>query len=328
MSVGKASVKLATNQELTGTLTITSANGAQLISEESIATLELVYTTGAAETGTTCQFQIEHSYDNSTWVVESVSSLSGTTDTLAPMIHTIAGGAGSTAYTAQYVIPLCSRYIRVKVKETGSPSNAGNVSIVLTTASGSGQSRNLQLQSSSGTSDVNITQVGGVTVSTLPVGGNVANDAVDSGNPVKVGGQARTTNPTAVADGDRVNAIFDKVGKMVVVPAIREMIVKSNGVVTLTNTTETLLIAAGAAGVFHDLVEIKLNNTSATAVRIDLRDATGGTVVDTFYLPAGDVRGIVRSVPWTQTTAANNWTVQASGSVTDVRITALAIKNT
>lgn len=157
--------------------------------------------------------------------------------------------------------------------------------------------------------------------------GNIAHDGVDAGNPVKIGGTARQTNPTAVADTDRVNGFFDDVGRVVQMPyQCRDLVVQS-GVITLTNTTETTLIAAGAAGVFHDLLSIRLANTSATAVRCDIRDATAGTVIDTFYLPAGDTRGQSFTIPFKQTTAANNWTVQLSASVTDVRITAIAVKN-
>lgn len=45
--------------------------------------------------------------------------------------------------------------------------------------------------------------------------GDVANDGVDSGNPVKIGGRADTTVPTPVsADGDRVNAWFGPSGSL------------------------------------------------------------------------------------------------------------------
>ena len=47
--------------------------------------------------------------------------------------------------------------------------------------------------------------------------GDVAHDAADAGNPVKIGGKAETTAPAAVADGDRVNAWFDEYGRLVVV---------------------------------------------------------------------------------------------------------------
>ena len=51
----------------------------------------------------------------------------------------------------------------------------------------------------------------------LPVQGTVAHDAVDAGNPNKIGGQANTGAPTAVASLDRVNANFDEFGSLRVV---------------------------------------------------------------------------------------------------------------
>lgn len=44
------------------------------------------------------------------------------------------------------------------------------------------------------------------------VAGDTAHDAVDAGNPIKVGGKASTARPAAVAIGDRVNAWFDRNG--------------------------------------------------------------------------------------------------------------------
>lgn len=48
------------------------------------------------------------------------------------------------------------------------------------------------------------------------VGGNTAHDAADAGNPVKIGGKAESTAPTAVADADRVDAFFDLAGRLVI----------------------------------------------------------------------------------------------------------------
>jgi hypothetical protein len=42
----------------------------------------------------------------------------------------------------------------------------------------------------------------------MPVGGDVAHDAADSGNPVKIGGRANEFSGAAVAEGDRVEAWF------------------------------------------------------------------------------------------------------------------------
>ncbi len=47
----------------------------------------------------------------------------------------------------------------------------------------------------------------------LQVAGDVANDAADSGNPVKIGGRAQLT-PTAVGDDDRVDFWLNKLGAL------------------------------------------------------------------------------------------------------------------
>lgn len=136
---------------------------------------------------------------------------------------------------------------------------------------------------------------------------------------------AHTAAPTAKTDGQVVPFVADKVGRLVVVPAIRDL-VASSGVVTVSTTAETTLMAA-VASTFLDMTAIKLVNTSVTGVRVDLRDTTGGTVVDTWYLPPTDDRGQSYPVPRKQTSVNTNWTIQLSGAVTDVRVVADFIKN-
>lgn len=157
--------------------------------------------------------------------------------------------------------------------------------------------------------------------------GNVAHDAVDSGSPTKIGCHARITNRTAVADADRADVVCDDNGQLLVTPvAPRDRVVRS-GQITLTTTTETTLLAAGGAGVFRDLTYLKCTNGSATLVRVDLRDATAGTVIDSWWLAAnGGGFNVPFSPPYPQVTANNNWTVQLSGAVTDVRCSALGVE--
>jgi hypothetical protein len=50
----------------------------------------------------------------------------------------------------------------------------------------------------------------------MPVSGAVAHDAVDSGNPVKIGGKANSTAPAIVQAGDRVDQWNDLFGRIVV----------------------------------------------------------------------------------------------------------------
>jgi hypothetical protein len=181
--------------------------------------------------------------------------------------------------------------------------------------------------------DVDVTRVTGnvtivqATASSLnaQVVGEVAHDGVDAGNPIKVGFQARTTLPTAVADADRVNAFADKYGRVVSYDLVpRELIVHNR--IVLTSTSETTLIATGGANVFRDIVDLTMSNESATEVRVDIRDATGGTVrfsMDLF--PDGGGLSKMFRVPLTQAVADNNWTAQLSTGVSSVYITAEAI---
>jgi len=155
--------------------------------------------------------------------------------------------------------------------------------------------------------------------------GEIAHDAADSGNPLSLGGIARTAL-TSVAALDRVKAIFDLQGRQIIRSNVpRGLRIKNT--ITLTSTTETTLLAA-AASAFHDITKIIISNTSATAVRVDFRDTTTGTVLFSIYAPAGQTVGFTDSNdPIEQTTVNTNWTAQLSAGVTDVRIFAQAVKN-
>ncbi len=159
------------------------------------------------------------------------------------------------------------------------------------------------------------------------VQGNVANDSPDAGNPFKVGGVGRTTLPTAVTDGDRVDAQFDKMGRQVITYSLRER--RAQGNATLSTTTETTVITAGASGVFRDLVFLLISNGGNNKNRIAIRDSVAGAVI--FYVNmassgGGAVAPLLIRLP--QTTAANAWTVQldsvpGGGGVVDVFMVAL-----
>jgi hypothetical protein len=168
---------------------------------------------------------------------------------------------------------------------------------------------------------------------TQNVAGDVASGSADSGNPVKQGGVARTTDPTAVTNGQRVNGIYSVLGKQVtVIEGVRER--KVSGLLVLTTNTEQTLIAAGAAGVFHDLILITATSSDQTqTIRLDFRASTGGAIVFSIHLQGGSgPNGLVIPFPssFPQTTAANNWTVQASVAPAggqSVRVMGLAVDN-
>ncbi len=159
--------------------------------------------------------------------------------------------------------------------------------------------------------------------------GDVASGSTDSGSPVKQGFVAKTALPTAVSDAQRVNAISDKFGRQIVhLGSIRDL--RSTQTTTISASTgETTVITAGASGIFNDVIMLLFSNTStSTDTRIDIRDATAGSVIGSIFVPAKQTVGFAipgSSVP--QTTAANNWTAQCSASTTDIRVFALYEKN-
>jgi len=164
------------------------------------------------------------------------------------------------------------------------------------------------------------------TVDAVKITGGVAHDAVDAGNPVKVGGQARQTNPTAVSDADRVNATFDDLGRQVVVlNQVRDLEVHQT--TTITNSTAETTVLTAVASTFLDLVSLDITNASATAVVATLKDATSGTTQAVFAIAANG--GVTKPymVPLKQTTVNNNWTITLSVNTVTVYINVQAVKN-
>jgi hypothetical protein len=130
--------------------------------------------------------------------------------------------------------------------------------------------------------------------SVLGTGGEVAHDAADSGNPVKMGGKALTNTvvPTAVsATGDRVNAWFDMNGAQISRTGIRSTYTANY---RLTARPYALLFAIGAntvkqyATIYHTAgstktVRIKKvalwvkNNSVAAVLMTELRRLSSAT---------------------------------------------------
>lgn len=163
-------------------------------------------------------------------------------------------------------------------------------------------------------------------VGSLPVTGDIAHDAADSGSPQKIGGKARTTNPTAVADADRVDATFDDLGRQVVVlNQVRDLTVHQHTQIASSSSETT--IGTAVASTFLDLVSLVITNQTATAVNVTIKDATAGTTRMIIALAANGGAVLSFPVPVTQASVNNNWTATlSSGSVT-VNIFAQFVKN-
>lgn len=138
--------------------------------------------------------------------------------------------------------------------------------------------------------------------------------------------QARTTNPTAVADGADVRPSADKLGRQLMRMQARELV--ATAYATLSNGTETTL-ATAAAGTYIDLVYIMGANTSSVAQQIDIRAGTAGNIVMSLYIPANSTAGVALPMAFPQDATGNAWTADnADVTNSTVYVSALFTKET
>lgn len=158
--------------------------------------------------------------------------------------------------------------------------------------------------------------------------GDVERGQIDSGNAVKIGGIARTANPTAVNNGTRVGATYDKLGRQVTWPfQVRDLSATASA--TLSTGTAATLLSAGGSGVFHDLVHVTLaNNSTVAGNTASVALLADGSIVKTVQIPNGDTVNLDFTFPLPQAQANTNWSVDMEDITgTTVTIDALFVKN-
>jgi hypothetical protein len=130
-----------------------------------------------------------------------------------------------------------------------------------------------------------------ITNASLQAHGDVAHDGADSGNPVKIGGRARSSEIAAVASNDRTDFIADLVGKQIVLPyANPENFVSGCITSAMTGTTSTSLIAAPASGLRNYITQITVSCAHPTqGTDIIIQDGSGGTTL--YVIPAAALYG-------------------------------------
>lgn len=123
-------------------------------------------------------------------------------------------------------------------------------------------------------------------------------DRCTSGTEGTHGSTASTTGPqglleaasdfsanTAVTDGQAVRAVADLLGRQLTVgPCDKGARLRT--VTTIIDGSSTSAIPAQGAGIVTEVWDVVIANTSATAVTVDLRDGTAGSVLATFPVPA------------------------------------------
>ena len=159
------------------------------------------------------------------------------------------------------------------------------------------------------------------TVSTL-TGGGVAHDAVDSGNPVKIGGRAVSSlaSATLVAAADRSDLVTDLDGALIV-RLNRPMGDAISERVTDTGGTSTAFSNFGAVASTRNVISaIAVYNSSATSGFVDFRDGTGGAVLWTMPVPAGGGSVLSHSNALFRTSANTALAYDVSGALSTVYI--------
>lgn len=125
------------------------------------------------------------------------------------------------------------------------------------------------------------------TVSGTPsMQGTVAHDGPAANNPVRIGGKALNVIPTAVsATGDVHDSIMTMHGAIIIKPyAIPEADWSFATAAAITVNTDTIVKAAGAAGIRNYVTGVQLQNTGATATEVVVKD--GSAVLWRGFLPA------------------------------------------
>ena len=111
----------------------------------------------------------------------------------------------------------------------------------------------------------------------LPIQGEAAHDATSTGNPVLIGGEARTSDGTPVSNGDVVRVITDSLGKQVVVQGALHT-QRGTASVNFTNTSAADLVAAQGSGIKIVVTAILVTNAAAAvSTKVTIRDKTTTT---------------------------------------------------
>ena len=233
-----------------------------------------------------------------------VKQVSGSNDSVNVVSSVLPTGAATAAN--QQTDALTDTQLRASTLDVKQVSGSTDSINVITTVG----LTDAQLRAST----LDVKQVSGASDSVSVLNTVTVTGALDT---VRASGVTRQANPTAVV-ADVVPIGLDDLGRQISRPVqVRDLI--STAYVTLSNGTETTLLAAGGAGVMHDLIYIMGANTSGAAVQVDFRAVTAGNVMFSLMIPASGTAGVSLPVPIPQSEPNNNWTADM-GDITNSNV--------
>lgn len=142
------------------------------------------------------------------------------------------------------------------------------------------------------------------------VEGNRAHDAVDAGDPIKIGQRAiaHGANPTAVAVADRTDWLANRAGVPWVIGG-HPNVVGTEYVATTAQTNDAIITVAGGLKIVVTAIEVMVDK--ATTVDVGVRIGFGTANVPTEPADGASVAGMVLSHPGI---AAGSGVVRGSGA--------------
>src|SRR6266481_5911146 len=156
---------------------------------------------------------------------------------------------------------------------------------------------------------------------TQTVGGQAASGVAVAGNPLLLGARAATADPAAVADGQAVRILADKIGRFINAGfALPEN--NLDGFVTSGTTAAVTLIASPGTALAINVTDLELSNTSTTQTVITLNN----TVATQLVIPANGGREIHFQTP-IKLAAGNPLTFTMTPAVTSVLAGAQGFKS-
>lgn len=143
------------------------------------------------------------------------------------------------------------------------------------------------------------------------VSGDTAHDAIDAGEPVKVGYKAiaHGTNPTAVAASDRTNAYANRAGIPFFIGGHPNVIAKEFTVLAADGAQTNLALVSVSAGTKIVVTKIGVYASNANTVSVGVRVGFG-----TATLPAAALAGATGIVLTHSAVAAGSGVVEGNGS--------------
>lgn len=167
------------------------------------------------------------------------------------------------------------------------------------------------------------------TLTTL-TGGAVAHDAVDSGNPIKVGAKASATlsDDTMVANADRTDLTSDLDGTVLIREGFPLGDLLSERVSDTGGTSTAFTNFGATASTRNYITAISLFNSSATAGYVDFRDGAAGAILWSVAIPAGGGAIVTNGgSPLFRTTANTALAYDVSAALTTVYISITGFKS-